>query len=310
MSGRDAKQRDGLGRWALLISLPLAVFAVLYCAPVAYLLRLSFAVFDTKTGTGQGFHLDTYAALLRDDYFFLIVWRTIRLSVLTTIACAVLGYPVGMVLAQSKGAVRSFLFIVLLMPLMTSVTVTTYGWLILLGRSGFVNNVLLGAGLIDAPLRLLQTEPAIVVGLTQILSVFMIISVGAALQGIDPNLVRAARSLGASPWSSFWRITFPQSLPGLRTGSLLVFSLSMSAYATPGVLGGPRLKFVSFLIYQQAVQLLDWPRAASMAVLLLAVTTGLLGLASAYGQLATWQRGRRARLSLPPLAAPGRQELA
>jgi putative spermidine/putrescine transport system permease protein len=211
-----------------------------------------------------------------------------------------------MVVAQSKGWAQTCLFIVLLMPLMTSVTVTTYGWLILLGQAGVVNSALMGLGVIDRPQRLLQNETAIVVGLVQVMSVFMVLSVAAALQSIDSNHVRAARSLGASPWSAFWRIVFPQSLPGLRTGCLLVFSLSMSAYATPGVLGGPRLKFVSFLIYQQAMQLLDWPRAAAMAVLLLIVTTGVWGLASAYGQLKTWRR-RQAEAAVPAFAQAGRQ---
>jgi ABC-type spermidine/putrescine transport system permease subunit I len=167
--------------------------------------------------------------------------------------------------------------------------------LILLGQSGLVNAAMMALGLIDRPARLLQSEAAIVVGLTHVLCVFMVISVAAALQAIDPNHIRAARSLGASPWAAFRRVTFPQSLPGLRTGCLLVFSLSMSSYATPGVLGGARLKFVSFLIYQQAIELLDWPRAAAMAVMLLVVTTGVLALASAYGQVAAWLRVRRGR---------------
>jgi len=287
-------------QWMLLIAVPLLVFGVFYCAPIVNLLRLSLAIVDSPTGGGYLPRLDLYATLLGDEYFLEIVWRTVRLSVLTTLACAVFCYPVSLVVAQSKGWTQTCLFIVLLMPLMTSVTVTSYGGLILLCQSGFVNALLMGLGLIDRPQRLLQSETAIVVGLTQVLSVFMVLSIAAALQSVDPNHVRAARSLGAAPWSAFWRIVFPQSLPGLRTGSLLVFSLSMSAYATPGVLGGPRLKFVSFLIYQQAMQLLDWPRAASMAVLLLIVTTGILGLASAYGQLQAW-RQRPARRAGPAL---------
>jgi putative spermidine/putrescine transport system permease protein len=294
-------------QWLLLIAVPLLVFGVFYCAPIANLLRLSFAVADAPAGGSYLPRLDLYTKLLGDEYFLEIVWRTVRLSVLTTLACAVFCYPVSLVVAQSKGWAQTCLFIVLLMPLMTSVTVTTYGWLILLGQSGFINAVLVGLGLLDRPQRLLQNETAIVVGLTQVLSVFMVLSVAAALQSVDPNHMRAARSLGASPWSAFWRIVFPQSLPGLRTGSLLVFSLSMSAYATPGVLGGPRLKFVSFLIYQQAMQLLDWPRAASMAVLLLVVTTGMLGLASAYGQLKAWrqQRVQSAGLAMTAVSQQG-----
>jgi putative spermidine/putrescine transport system permease protein len=269
--------------WALLVTVPLLVFGAFYAAPILNLVRLSFGTAGAQPGMVEGFDLHLYADLVSDAFFLEVVWRTVRLSLLTTLTCALVGYPVAFYVAQTKGWEQTILFIILLLPLMTSATVNSYGWLILMSNTGVVNAVLQALGLTDGPIRLMRTETAIVIGLAHVLIVFMIISIAAALQAIDPNHIRAARSLGATPWAAFLRIVLPQSLPGIRTGCLLVFSLSMSAYATPVVLGGARLKFVSFLIYQQAVHLLDWPRAAAMAVLLLIATTGSLALVSAWG---------------------------
>lgn len=294
--------------WALLVSVPLLVFGAFYAAPILNLVRLSFGTAGPQPGMVQGFDFHLYAELLSDSFFLEVVWRTVRLALLTTLSCALLGYPVALYVARARGWEQTLLFIVLLLPLMTSVTVNSYGWLILLSNTGVVNSLLQALGLADGPLRLMRTETAIVIGLTHVLIVFMIMSIAAALQAIDPNHVRAARSLGATPWSAFLRIVLPQSLPGLRTGCLLVFSLSMSAYATPVVLGGARLKFVSFLIYQQAVHLLDWPRAAAMAVLLLIVTTGSLALLSAWRQRPHVFRRRRdatPRAETPPVTRAG-----
>ena len=170
----------------------------------------------------------------------------------------------------------------LLLPLVTSVTVISYGWLILLGQQGLLNELLMAMGITATPIHLIFTETAIVIGLVHVLIVFMVLSVAASLQSIDPSLMRAARSLGAGYWTAFRHVTFPLSLPGLRTGALLVFSLSMSAYGIPALVGGPRVKVVSYLVYQQAISLLDWPRAASMAVILLVATTLLLMGAAVY----------------------------
>jgi putative spermidine/putrescine transport system permease protein len=145
-----------------------------------------------------------------------------------------------------------------------------------------VNEVVMGLGLASAPLQLMYTDTGIVIGLTHVLLVFMTLSVAASMQGIDGNLVKAARSLGATSWTAFRKITFPLTVPGLRTGCLLVFSLSMSAYATPVLIGGSRLKVLSYLIYQQSSSLLNWPFAAAMAVILLASTLGIVGLVRLY----------------------------
>jgi putative spermidine/putrescine transport system permease protein len=179
------------------------------------------------------------------------------------------------------------------------VIAVSYGWLILLGQEGLVNQTLIALHLTDRPLKLMYSETGIVIALVQVQLVFMVISIAASLQAIDANLARAARSLGASAWRAFWNVIFPLSLPGLRTGALLVFSLCMSAYGIPALVGGPRVKVLSYLIYEQSISLLNWPFAASMAVILLASTTGLIAI------VGLWRRKRR-RLVPAGVEAAGR----
>lgn len=278
--------------WLSLIAIPTLIFGTLYAVPIGNLVGLSFTSSEiANIGGGEGITLSGYAVLLADDFVREVFFRTIRISAITTIAAAIVGYPISVYILRVSGWKQTAMFILLLLPLMTSVTVTTYGWLILLGHGGAVNNLLLAIGIIDTPLRIIKTEAAIVVGLVYTLSAFMIISIAASLQSIDHNHVRAARSLGASPAKAFWKIVFPQSLPGLRTGCLLVFSLSMSSYATPIILGGQTNKFASFLVYQQAISLINWPKAAGLAVLLLVTTTGCLALSAVFARV--WGAARR-----------------
>ncbi|MET3578944.1 putative spermidine/putrescine transport system permease protein [Mesorhizobium robiniae] len=250
-----------------------AVFMIVFFVlPVLYLVLISFAQHSSTQGVAWSFSLNNYLDTVRDFFFWEVAWRTLRLSALTTLICLTLAFPVSHYLVTSRGWRQLVVFIVLLMPLVTSVTVMSYGWLILLGRQGLINTFLTGTGLLSIPQPLMNNEPAIVVGLVHVFLVFMVISIAGSLQSINPSLVLAARSLGAGPVSTFLRITLPLCLPGIRAGSLLVFALSMSAYAIPGILGGPRYKFISTLVYQQAVSLFNWPVGAALAVVLLAIT--------------------------------------
>jgi putative spermidine/putrescine transport system permease protein len=291
-----ARPRLPPAAWFLLAGIPLLVFLVFYGLPVLQLFRTSLDRFDPNQGIVPALQPGWYAKFLTDEYYLSILWRTVRLSLLTTAAAAILGYPVALYLVSSRGWRQTLLLIVLVLPLVTSVIVVSYGWLILLGQNGLANRTLLALGLTERPLKLMYSETGILVALVQVQLVFMVLSLAAALRGVDANLTRAARSLGAGAWRAFWLVVFPLSLPGLRTGALLVFSLSMSAYGIPALIGGPRVKVLSFLIYEQSTALLNWPFAATMAVILLASTTGLLGLAEA------WRRLRRRQPQPAPRA--------
>jgi putative spermidine/putrescine transport system permease protein len=273
---------------ALIAALSMLVF---FALPVAYLVAMSFARHSQTEGVDWTLSLANYAELAADGFFWEVAWRTLRLSLLTTLLCLFLAFPVSHYLVTARGWRQLLVFIILLTPLVTSVTVMSYGWLILLGRQGLVNAVLVGLGLLAEPVPLMHNEPAIVVGLVHIFVVFMVIAIAGSLHGINPALALAARSLGAGPASVFLRITLPLCLPGIRAGVLLVFALSMSAYAVPGVLGGPRYKFISTLVYQQSVSLFNWPAGAALAVVLLVLTGLVLAFAHVLGSFGRLRRG-------------------
>jgi putative spermidine/putrescine transport system permease protein len=271
-----------------------ALFMLLFFGlPVVYLFAMSLSEHSSTEGVVWTLSFANYRDALTDTFFWEVSWRTLRLSLITTLACVVLAFPVSHYLVTARGWWQLVVFIILLMPLVTSVTVMSYGWLILLGKEGVINTLLVGLGILRVAMPLMNNESAIVVGLVHIFLVFMVISVAGSLQSINPSLAPAARSLGARPASVFMRITLPLCLPGVRAGALLVFCLSMSAYAIPGVLGGPRYKFISTLVYQQAISLFNWPVAATLAVILLLMTAVIVLAVVVIGKLMTGFRKAR-----------------
>ena len=293
---RDDRAKPTLRDGFLLAAGPVAIYAILYALPILQLFRGSLDHFDPIEGTKAAIDPAFYVKFLTDSYYLGVLWRTVRISLVITLISAVAAYPVSYFLVRSAGWVRQLLLMVILIPLITSPVVVAYGWLVLLGSKGVVNGALMALGIADAPTKLIYTEFTLTIGLVHVLSPFMVLSVAAALQNVDWNLVLAARSLGASAATAFWRIVLPLSAPGIGTGALIVFSLSMSAYAVPALIAGPQVKVMSELIYEQGMALLNWPFAACMAVLLLAVTTGLTLASGAAG---------RTRIARAPAMEPG-----
>ncbi len=277
MRGRLAG--SDLRGWLALASIPIIIFAVIYAVPMIQLVRGSFDQFDPIKGPISAFDPGFYVKFLTDSYYLGVLWRTARVSVKIAVICAVAGYPIAYFLARSKSRLRQVVMIFLLIPLVTSPVVVAYGWLILLGTRGIVNNVLVGLGIVGAPIKLVYTELTLVIGLVHVLLPFMVLAIAAPLQNLNWNLVLAARSLGATGMIAFWRIVLPLSLPGIMTGTLIVFSLAMSAYAVPALIAGPQAKIMSELIYEQGMALLNWPFAAAMSVILVLATTGVVALA-------------------------------
>jgi putative spermidine/putrescine transport system permease protein len=273
--------------WLLLAGGPALLFAVLYAWPMLQLARGSLDAFDPIKGASPAWQPGFYVKFLTDSYYLGVLWRTVRLSLEITVIAALAGYPIAWFLVRSRARLRPLLVIVLLVPLVTSPVVVAYGWLVLLGSKGLVNQLLVGIGLTDEPIKLIFTPFTLVIGLVHVLATFMVLAIAASLQTIDWNLVLAARSLGAGGWRAFRLIVLPLSLPGLATGCLLVFSLSMSAYAVPALIAGPQVKVMSELIYEQGMALLNWPFAACMSLILVASTTGILAAA---GGLGRWRR--------------------
>jgi len=201
-------------------------------------------------------------------------WRTFEIALSVTALCILAGYPLAFAIAASGPRARSLLITCVIFPFLLSAVVRAFGWNIVIGETGLLNRILLGLGLIATPLQLLHTEIAIILGETHLLCPYMVLSLLAVIGRIDPNLEAAAQSLGASPPGVFFRVMVPMTLPGLFAGTLLVFALAMTAFATPWLLGGTRSPVLTSLLYRYAFVSFDMPRALAIAGILL-----ILGIA-------------------------------
>nr|WP_243457729.1 ABC transporter permease [Ottowia testudinis] len=253
-----------------MLTLPgLALFATLLLVPLLLTVILSFNVHDAATGVQAGaYTLAHYLHVFTDSYFLEIFWRTLWISALVTLLCLLIGAPEAYVLSRMGDPWRSIVLLIVLAPLMISVVVRAFGWSMLLGPEGLVNNALRWVGL--NPVRMLYTEIAVVIALVHVMLPFMVIPVWTSLQKLDPAVEHAALSLQASPFTTLRRIVLPQVMPGMLSGSLIVFGLSASAFAIPGLLGGRRLKMVATLVYDEYLHELNWPLGATISLILLA----------------------------------------
>lgn len=256
----------GLTPW-LLVSPATLLFLGLVVLPLILTVILSFHAYDHSSGIQNSFTFKHYLTVFSDDYYLNIFWRTLRLAALTTLICAVIGAPEAYVLARMGDPWRSIFLLVIIGPLLVSVVVRAFGWSMLLGSAGLLNQALQALGL--SPVRLLYTETAIVIALVHVMLPFMVIPVWTALQKLDPMVEAAAWSLGASRFTALRRIVLPQVSLGMLSGSLIVFGLSASAFAIPGLLGGRRLKMAATLVYDEYMAELNWPLGATIAIIVL-----------------------------------------
>lgn len=261
-----------------LLSVPaLLLFLALMVVPLVMTFLLSFYKFGFYTGIEPALSLHNYADVLGDEYFHEIFLRTFGIALAVTGIAALIGTPEAYILYRMPSRWRSVLLLIILGPLLISVVVRTLGWAILIGNRGVINETLMNLGLIESPVRLMYSSTGIVLALVHVLVPFMVIAVWAALHRQDPATERAAASLGAGQVTIFFRIVLPQAMSGILSGSLIVFSLAASAFATPAILGGRRVKVVSTTVYDEFLNTLNWPLGAAIAVLLLiAVLTIML----------------------------------
>lgn len=244
-----------------LLSGPTLLFiGLLFLLPVGMLVVSSFV-----SESGE-LTLAIYRDFFSDSYNFEMIWRTVKLSLITTFLSLVLAFPVALHMRQMSPTVRSIVALLILSPLLTSVVVRTLAWVILLGPRGVVNNALIGMGL--GPLALMYNEFGVVIGLTHVFFGYMALSLMTSLSRIDDNLLLAASNLGASNWVIVRRIIIPLSRPGMLAGSILVFTMSASTYATPALLGGSSSKMLATEIYDLAMNYLEWKEAGAIALVL------------------------------------------
>ncbi|WP_429814316.1 ABC transporter permease [Ensifer sp. B1-9] len=271
------------------LSGPATLFFIgLVLLPLLLTIILSFNTYDYTAGIQSDFTFANYLTVLQDEYYLSTFWRTLRLALLTTVIAVLIGVPEAYVLSNMRKPWRSIFLLVIIGPLLVSVVVRTFGWSMLLGKNGFVNGALAIVGL--DPIQLLYTETAIVIGLVHIMLPFMVIPVWTVLQKLDPTVEAAALTLGASRFTALRRIVFPQAALGILSGSLIVFALSASSFAIPGLLGGRRLKMAATLVYDEFLIELNWPLGATIAIIVLVAN---LVIMLAYNRLIERQAKRK-----------------
>ncbi|MEM5297845.1 ABC transporter permease [Burkholderia sp. JPY481] len=267
--------RAGAAPW-LLSSPALLLFGALLFVPLVLTLLLSFRVFSDVAGVQAAYTLKNYVEVLSDPYYGEIFLRTVGLALAVTLLSVLLGVPETIVLARMKRPWQSLCLLIVLGPLLISVVVRTLGWQILLGNNGVLNNALQAFHITSEPIRLVFTMTGMIIALTHVLVPFMVMSVWATLQKLDPHVEWAGLSMGGSPLRVFRRVVLPQIMPGVLSGSIIVFALSASAFATPALIGGRRLKVVATAAYDEFLGTLNWPLGASIAVLLLIANVAIV----------------------------------
>jgi len=259
-----------------------AASTLLLLAPLLILLLLAFylplAQFLSRSFMEPTLTLDNYARIADRPIYATILLRTFRTGLIVAVGTLVLGFPIAYLMSTLRGWRLVVVAAIVVLPLWVSVLVRTYAWQVLLGRNGVVNQTLEGLGIIDAPVKLLNTEFAVWLAMTHILLPFMVLPIYSSLRGIPRDLSQSAQSLGAS-WPNVLRhIILPLSLPGVAAGMVLVFVISLGYFITPMLLGGPTTMMIASLIGQQATKLLDWPMASAIAAVLLFVTVAIMAL--------------------------------
>jgi putative spermidine/putrescine transport system permease protein len=273
-------------RRGYVLLLPLMVFlTVFFALPLVRVFQFSF--FNPE------FTFKNYLALFETNIYIRVFVMTLRLAFTVTLSCLLLGYPVAYLMANVRPRVQRFLMVLVIVPFWTSLLVRTYAWMILLQRSGLLNNFLLRLGVIREPLRLMYNTFGVNVGMINILLPFMIMTMHGVMSSIDKNLLKASQNLGASPLQSFLRVYFPLSLPGVTGGGLLVFVGATGFYITPALMGGLRDFTVSVIIETTINKMLNWGLGSALAVVLLLVTLGLVFVYNRYLGLDNLVGGKR-----------------
>ncbi len=270
-------------QWTLLgLAIP-AIFVILLVViiPVGWLFYLSFIGDD-----GQ-FTLEHYQKMVEYKSYYRVFLNTFKVSILTTLICIVIGYPMAYFLAQLPARWAGFFMLAVLLPFWTSLLVRTYAWLVLLQRKGILNEFAMDIGLWEKPVKLVHNLTGTLIGMAHIMLPFLVLPLYNAMKKIDRDLMQASANLGASPAKSFWQIYFPLSLPGMVAGSLIVFVLCLGFYVTPAVLGGGRVVMVATQITSILENQFNWGAASSLGVVLLIATVLVLIIAGRVFKLDT-----------------------
>lgn len=263
---------------AWLLSAPaFLLFVGTVAIPLLMTLLLSFYSWAPGRGIIPSFGLANWIEVFSDRFFLDVFLRTFRFAILVTLITLILGAPEAYILYRMNPRWRGICLLVVLGPLLVSVVVRTLGWTLLFGgANGVVNQALLAMGVIVRPIPFMFTETGTIIALAHVMMPFMVLAVSASLQRLNPQIEHAAASLGAKPFTIYFRIILPQIMPGLLSGAIIVFAMAASSFATPAIIGGRRLKVASTLIYDEFLNSLNWPLGAAIAILLLVALVAII----------------------------------
>ncbi len=263
--------------WLLMLIVPTLVFLFLFfLVPYLNMVRMSFLVKPAEGAYLPEFTLANYAKAVLDPFHWRVLLRTFWLALLTTFLTLLLGYPLAFHLVYAPKRRRRWLLMLIISPLLVSVVVRGFAWIILLGRVGMVNQFV--HWLTGGELILIGTPTGVLVGLVHVFIPFMALAIAGALQNVSPDVVQAARSLGASPWHAFWRVVWPLSLPGVQAGGLLVFVLAVSSYVIPILLGASNVLVMPMLIVQTLLDAFNWPLGSALSMVFFGLTAALVAI--------------------------------
>lgn len=270
-------------------ALPAVLYVViLLVVPSLLLFYISLHHGDQVTVWRPGLTFDNYVHLASGSVYVDSLAGTARAGAIVTLLCLVLGYPVAYFISRSRSYFVPLVTAVVVIPLFVSVVVRSFGWLVLLGRDGSVNDLLLALGLTAERQQLLYTEGSVTVGLVHILIPLMILPIASVLKGIDTALEDAARSLGAPGYRVFWTVVLPLSLPGVAAGCVLVLSHVIAAFVLPALIGSERVKLMATMIYQQVMVVGNVPQGAALGVVMVVATFGVIGIAQLLSRRLKW----------------------
>ena len=262
-------QHASARRRAILLLLPAAALLVVFLAiPYLNILHISFRNPGQGTPYADGYTLANYGRIFTSTLYQGQLFNTLWIGLVTTFITLVIGLPVAFQLGRADLKWRGLAYGIVLSPLLVGIVIRSYGWTILLGNNGLINRTLIDWGLIERPLPLMYNSLGIIIALVHVFLPFMILPIMSAVQGIDPALTSAARSLGAGRLTVVRRILLPLAMPGIQAGCILVFVLSLSAYVTPAMIGGLRVKTMAVTVVDALLDTFQWPLGAALALIL------------------------------------------
>lgn len=281
MSATVLSSADRRRPWILLAPALVTLF-VLMVLPIVIMTMFSFYEFVTGGVERQVFTTANWHEFFTDSFYHMFLWKTVRVAAITAILCALLGYPPAYFIAMSNYRHKWLLLLLLIVPFWISFTIRTFSWIHILGEQGVINVMLMKLGLINEPLRLLYTESAVIMGMIHFLLPYMILNVYVAIEGIDRNLISAARTLGCTAAQAFREVVLPLSLPGLMAGLLLCFVLAAGSYVTPQILGSTRDALFGNIVFDTIMGELNWPMGATLSIVLLVMLGAVAAIYSRY----------------------------